>query len=643
MQALRIYTNQEFAMVEPTGREFKNNLLLWHCADMGVVMKFISRDYDYCTSLHNLSLQFLNYASRDTLLYLLSELFQALRTYTDDKVEDFLVDVSTKWPSLTHGIIWMTEVETQPSEDVKGRKVPLDREDNLPDTCKRMIDRIMRKLRKYQNDFFRTESDFFEEITGISGILKPEMSKDEKRAIIKSNLIQINKNIPENVYLPTNPSCIVVSIVETSGAPMQSAAKCPIRVTFNVIEMKSDSEILEEEEKVPDDHSQAISEDKLIKLPSNIGKPGRKSNDSNMSSMRQNMDDYEKQIFKSHKHLMKTSMSFAHSGRFSGLLGKRHELPSNLMQQYKEEKRGGTFFQRGKPRLTAVGSDTVPSKNKPDISQSDNFKGEVKKVSCIFKVFDDVRQDILALKIIKLFKDIFDLFQLDLHIFPYNVLCNRTGKDRDIGGIIECVPNASSRDELGKDFDVDMYQYFIEKFGGEDTNGFKKAQQNFVRSLAAYSVFSYIVQTKDRHNGNIMIDNFGNLVHIDFGYIFDWSPGGDMRFESADFKFTKEMIKILGDSKNSDSYKLFVKKAVQGYLAVRKFAHQICDLVYFLYHSGLPCFKVKSMKLLTKRFRLDLNECQAADHYRKVINNAHNKWTTKVYDQVQYVQNKIAY
>ena len=64
------------------------------------------------------------------------------------------------------------------------------------------------------------------------------------------------------------------------------------------------------------------------------------------------------------------------------------------------------------------------------------IKDERTEVSCIFKVFDDIRQDSLALQIIRLFMEIFEKNNLDLYLFPYKTISNRTGKDLNIGGII---------------------------------------------------------------------------------------------------------------------------------------------------------------------------------------------------------------
>lgn len=52
--------------------------------------------------------------------------------------------------------------------------------------------------------------------------------------MIREKLIEYNKTIPESVYLPTNTNCRVVGIVTNSGAPMQSAARVPIMISFEV-------------------------------------------------------------------------------------------------------------------------------------------------------------------------------------------------------------------------------------------------------------------------------------------------------------------------------------------------------------------------------------------------------------------------
>jgi len=182
-----------------------------------------------------------------------------------------------------------------------------------------------------------------------------------------------------------------------------------------------------------------------------------------------------------------------------------------------------------------------------------------------------------------------------LFVAPYRCISNRTGADKLLGGIIEVVPNSHSRDQLGKAFEINLHEYFLKKYGSESTSEFKTARYNFIRSLAAYAVVSFILQIKDRHNGNILIDESGHLIHIDFGFIFDWSPGKDMKFESAAFKLTQEFIDILGGSSSAPAFRLFENMVIQGYLAVREHSEDFLSLTELMFYSGFPCFKPFSL------------------------------------------------
>lgn len=81
-------------------------------------------------------------------------------------------------------------------------------------------------------------------------------------------------------------------------------------------------------------------------------------------------------------------------------------------------------------------------------------------------------------------------------------------------GVIECVPDAKSRDQIGRKVNTDLFDYFKKEFGEQTSQGYKRARRNFIESMAAYSVIGFLLQIKDRHNGNIMVDKEGHIIHI---------------------------------------------------------------------------------------------------------------------------------
>ena len=138
---------------------------------------------------------------------------------------------------------------------------------------------------------------------------------------------------------------------------------------------------------------------------------------------------------------------------------------------------------------------------------------------------------------------IFKIKKLNLWLRTYEILA--TGPRC---GLIEAVSDALSIDSIKKKMGAEskLVDYFLQQFGNSKSKKFRRARDNFLSSLAAYSLVCYVLQIKDRHNGNIMVDIAGHIMHIDFGFLLSNAPGKGIKFEQAPFKLTGEMVEVIG-------------------------------------------------------------------------------------------------
>ncbi|KAL9181380.1 hypothetical protein ACHAXT_010185 [Thalassiosira profunda] len=253
----------------------------------------------------------------------------------------------------------------------------------------------------------------------------------------------------------------------------------------------------------------------------------------------------------------------------------------------------------------------------------------------LVKSNDDLRQEQLASQLIQRMALILAKARVPVWLYPYEIIAV-TGR----GGIIECVPDTISLDSLKRnDPDFTGLKSFFEQHFGVDSDRLADAKANFVESLAAYSIICFLLQIKDRHNGNILLTNKGHLVHIDFGFFFLSSPGKNSGFESAPFKLTRDFVALM-DGPDSRSFMKFRELGYKTFIELRKHCYQIIILVEMLSEGNedLACFRgspEKAVMELKQRFRLDLNDNGVRKYVDSLIDESLENWRTRWYDRYQ--------
>ncbi len=96
------------------------------------------------------------------------------------------------------------------------------------------------------------------------------------------------------------------------------------------------------------------------------------------------------------------------------------------------------------------------------------------------------------MQLIQYYDKAFKSSNLPLWIFPYRIMS--TSKST---GLIQLIPDAISLDGLKKrsDYPGSLVGHFQQSYKGEQL---ELAKRNFMTSMAAYSVLSYLLAFKDR-------------------------------------------------------------------------------------------------------------------------------------------------
>lgn len=260
-------------------------------------------------------------------------------------------------------------------------------------------------------------------------------------------------------------------------------------------------------------------------------------------------------------------------------------------------------------------------------------------VPVIVKCGDDLRQELLACQLLTTLSGVWRQEGVPLRLRPYHivVLSERSG-------LIETVTNAVSLHQLKKlaPSAPSLRRHFEREFGTPSSERFLQAQRCFVESCAAYCLVCYLLQLKDRHNGNILLDDYGQLVHIDFGFMLCMSPK-NLGFECSPFKLTEEFVEVM-DGVDSDMFQYFRMLMLRGLLAARKHHEKVVTLVEIMrVGSHLPCFRSSPAVVdsLRSRFHMNLTEEQLQALVDSMIESSLNSLTTKLYDGYQYYTNGI--
>uniref|UniRef100_A0A7N8Y748 Phosphatidylinositol 4-phosphate 3-kinase C2 domain-containing subunit alpha n=1 Tax=Mastacembelus armatus TaxID=205130 RepID=A0A7N8Y748_9TELE len=212
------------------------------------------------------------------------------------------------------------------------------------------------------------------------------------------------------------------------------------------------------------------------------------------------------------------------------------------------------------------------------------------EINVMFKVGEDLRQDMLALQMIRIMDRIWLQEGLDLRIVNFKCISTDNNK-----GMVELVPSSDTLRKIQVEYgvtgsfkDKPLAEWLRKYNPAEDE--YEKASENFIYSCAGCCVATYVLGICDRHNDNIMLRSTGHMFHIDFGkFLGHAQMFGSFKRDRAPFVLTSDMAYVInGGERPTSRFQLFVDLCCQAYNLIRKHSGLFLNLLSLMTSSGLP-------------------------------------------------------